>query len=69
MSILPQPETNSLHGEVRGIHGIGPARRIDVALSGAQTVIEVDAPRSQPCAIGQMLHLRPAQYRLFPSEF
>jgi hypothetical protein len=53
---------------VRGIHGIGPARRIDVAVGGAQTVIEVDVPRSQPCAIGQVLHLRPAQYRLFPSE-
>jgi sulfate transport system ATP-binding protein len=69
MTILPQPESNSLRGEVRGVHGIGPARRIDVALNGAQTVIEVDAPRSQPCAIGQVLHLRPAQYRLFPSAF
>lgn len=69
MTILPDAEPDSLRGEVRGIHGIGPARRIDVALGGAQTVIEVDAPRSQHCAIGQVLHLRPAQYRLFPSEF
>ena len=68
MTILPDAEPDSLRGEVRGIHGIGPARRIDVALGGAQTVIEVDAPRSQHCAIGQVLHLRPAQYRLFPSE-
>jgi sulfate transport system ATP-binding protein len=68
MTILPDAEPDSLRGEVRGIHGIGPARRIDVALGGAQTVIEVDAPRSQHCAIGQVLHLRPTQYRLFPSE-
>jgi sulfate transport system ATP-binding protein len=68
MTILPDAEPDSLRGEVRGIHGIGPARRIDVALGGAQTVIEVDAPRSKHCAIGQVLHLRPAQYRLFPSE-
>jgi sulfate transport system ATP-binding protein len=69
MTILPDAEADSLRGEVRGIHGIGPARRIDIAVGGAQTVIEVDVPRSQPCAIGQVLHLRPAQYRLFPSEF
>jgi sulfate transport system ATP-binding protein len=68
MTILPAAEPDSLRGEVRSIHGIGPARRIDVAVGGAQTVIEVDVPRSQPCAIGQVLHLRPAQYRLFPSE-
>jgi sulfate transport system ATP-binding protein len=69
MMILAESEPNSLHGEVRGIHGIGPARRIEVALSGSPTVIEVDAPRSQPCKIGQILHLRPVEYRLFSSEF
>ena len=69
MTILSDAAPDSLHGEIRGIHGIGPARRIDVAVGGAQTVIEIDAPRSHDCAIGQVLHLRPAQYRLFPSEF
>ena len=69
MTILADAAPDSLHGEIRGIHGIGPARRIDVALGGAQTVIEIDAPRSHDCAIGQVLHLRPAQYRVFPSEF
>jgi sulfate transport system ATP-binding protein len=69
MTVLADAAPDSLHGEVRGVHGIGPARRIDVALGGAETVIEIDAPRSQHCAIGQVLHLRPAQYRLFPSEF
>jgi sulfate transport system ATP-binding protein len=69
IAILPEAEPNSLRGEVRSIHGIGPARRIDVAIGAAPTIIEVDAPRSQDCAIGQILHLRPAQYRLFPSEF
>jgi sulfate transport system ATP-binding protein len=69
MTILSDAAPDSLHGEVRGIHGIGPARRIDVVLGGAQTVIEIDAPRSHDCAIGQVLHLRPAQYQLFPSDF
>jgi sulfate transport system ATP-binding protein len=69
MTILRDAASDSLHGEVRGIHGIGPARRIDVALGGTQTVIEIDAPRSHNCAIGQLLYLRPAQYQLFPSEF
>jgi sulfate transport system ATP-binding protein len=69
MTILPDAESNSLRGEVRGIHGIGPARRIDIAVGGAQTVIEVDAPRSLQCRVGEVLHLRPAQYQLFPSPF
>jgi sulfate transport system ATP-binding protein len=67
MTILPGAEPNSLRGEVRGVHGIGPARRIEIAVGGAQTIIEVDAHRSQRCQIGEVLHLRPAQYRLFPS--
>jgi sulfate transport system ATP-binding protein len=67
MAILPDAETNSLRGEVRSIHGIGPARRIEIAVGGAQTIIEVDAHRSRQCQIGEILHLRPAQYRLFPS--
>jgi sulfate transport system ATP-binding protein len=69
MTILPGAEPNSLRGEVRSIHGIGPARRIEIAVGGAQTIIEVDAHRSQQCRIGEVLHLRPAQYRLFPSAF
>jgi sulfate/thiosulfate transport system ATP-binding protein len=69
MTILPGAEPNSLRGEVRGIHGIGPARRIEIAVGGAQTIIEVDALRSQQCRIGEVLHLRPAQYQLFPSSF
>jgi sulfate transport system ATP-binding protein len=67
MTILPGAEPNSLRGEVKGVHGIGPARRIEIAVGGAQTIIEVDAHRSQQCQIGEVLHLRPAQYRLFPS--
>jgi sulfate/thiosulfate transport system ATP-binding protein len=67
MAILPGAEPNSLRGEVKSIHGIGPARRIEIAVGGAQTIIEVDAHRSQQCQIGEVLHLRPAQYRLFPS--
>jgi len=68
MTILPEAEADSLRGEVRGIHGIGPARRIEIALGGAPRLIEVDAMRGQHCEIGQMLHLRPTEYRLFADE-
>jgi hypothetical protein len=53
---------------VRRIHGIGPARRVEVALgTDAQTLIEVDALRAQQLRVGQMVGLRPDQYRLFPA--
>ena len=50
------------------MHGLGPARRVEVALGGAhnETVVEVDAPRSQDLRVGEAVGLRPQQYRLFP---
>jgi hypothetical protein len=54
---------------VRRIHGIGPARRVEIALGGdsADKLIEVDALRSQQLRVGQLVGLRPEQYRLFPA--
>jgi NOL1/NOP2/fmu family ribosome biogenesis protein len=51
------------------VHGIGPARRVEIALGNepAETVIEVDALRAQQWRVGQMVGLRPEQYRLFPA--
>jgi sulfate transport system ATP-binding protein len=70
MTILPASAENDLKGVVKRIHGIGAARRIEIELVGnqPQTVIEVDASRSQQWSIGQTVSLRPEQYRLFPDR-
>jgi sulfate transport system ATP-binding protein len=67
MTILPTSCENALKGVVRRIHGIGPARRVEIALgrAGAQTTVEVVALRNQQWRIGQVVGLRPEQYRLF----
>ena len=67
LTIVPSTGEHRLRGVVRRIHGIGPARRVEIALgtTGAETLIEVDALRTQPLRVGQMVGLRPEQYRLF----
>jgi len=69
MTILPSSGENNLRGTVRRIHGIGPARRIEIALGTeqAETIVEVDALRAQQLRLGQLVGLRPERYRLFPS--
>ena len=53
-------------GQVMRIHGLGPARRIEVALRSADgAVIEIDAPRSGELAPGQAVGLKPRTYRIF----
>jgi sulfate transport system ATP-binding protein len=70
MRILPASADDHLKGVVKRIHGIGPARRIEIELVGdqPQRIIEVDAARSQQWSVGQMVSLRPEQYRLFPDR-
>jgi sulfate/thiosulfate transport system ATP-binding protein len=70
MTILPASAEDDLKGVVKRIHGIGPARRIEIELGNepAQTVIEVDASRSQQWRVGQVVSLRPEQYRLYPNR-
>jgi sulfate transport system ATP-binding protein len=67
MTILPTSCEHALKGVVRRIHGIGPARRVEIALGrdGAHTTVEVVALRNQQWRIGQVVGLRPEQYRLF----
>jgi sulfate/thiosulfate transport system ATP-binding protein len=69
ITIVPFSGENLLQGVVKRIHGIGPARRIEIALSSQQgeTLVEVDALRSQQLHVGQSVGLRTEQYRLFPS--
>jgi len=69
ITILPTSGANTLKGVVKRIHGIGSARRVEIALGseGAETIVEVVALRSQQWRIGQRVGLRPEQYRLFPN--
>ncbi|MEA2988157.1 MAG: sulfate/thiosulfate transport system ATP-binding protein, partial [Alphaproteobacteria bacterium] len=68
MTILPSSGENHLTGIVKRVHGIGPARRVEIALEPEQseTLVEVDALRTQQLRVGQLVGLRPEQYRLFP---
>lgn len=67
IAIAPVSGENTLTGVVKRMHGIGPARRVEIALGGeaSETVVEVVAMRTQQWRIGQLVGLRPQQYRLF----
>jgi len=61
-------EGAALTGEVKRVHGIGPARRVEIALSGGEArVIEVDPPRALDVHCGETVGLRPRHYRVFPA--
>jgi sulfate/thiosulfate transport system ATP-binding protein len=70
MTILSASAEGDLEGVIKRIHGIGAARRVEIALGSeaSQTVIEVDASRAQQWRVGQNVGLRPDQYRLFPAS-
>jgi sulfate transport system ATP-binding protein len=67
MAIVPAGRAAPLRGAVKGVHGIGPARRVEIALGrgAAPTIIEVDAPRQLQLDVGQSIGLEPQQYRIF----
>jgi sulfate transport system ATP-binding protein len=52
-------------GTVRRSHGIGPRRRVEIALGPGETMVEVDASRMDSLAVGQFVGLSPRQYRVF----
>jgi sulfate transport system ATP-binding protein len=63
---LVAPADGGLTGTVRRIHGIGPARRLEIALGrDGDTLVEVDAPRTETIAVGTSVGLRPRNYRLY----
>jgi sulfate transport system ATP-binding protein len=68
MTVLPTSGENSLTGVVTRIHGIGPARRVEIAIGNeeSETIVDLVAVRTQQWRIGQRVGLRPQQYRLFP---
>ena len=60
------PDTAGLRGTIRRVHGIGPARRVEIAIGSEDgRIVEIDAPRSNHFEIGQPIGLAPRQYRLF----
>ncbi len=70
ISILPTSGENTLTGVVKRVHGIGPARRVEIALGseGSKMIVEVVALRTQQWSVGQLIGLRLEQYRLFPAQ-
>jgi sulfate transport system ATP-binding protein len=58
------PEHAPLNGTVKWVHGLGPARRIEVAL-GSNQIVEIDVPRIHNVGAGEVVGLAPRQYRLF----
>jgi sulfate transport system ATP-binding protein len=60
------PDKAVFTGEVRHIHGLGPDRRITVALSGMpETAIEIAVPRGAGPRVGETVGLAPRKYRIF----
>jgi sulfate transport system ATP-binding protein len=68
MAIIP-PSEAPFRGTVRRVHGLGPGRRVEIALgaSDGETVIEIDAARTEQLTAGQCVGLEPRQYRIFAS--
>jgi len=67
MAVVPVGEA-TFAGRVARIHGLGPARRIEVALhSDPGGIVEVDLPRTSAVSTGEQIGLRPRQYRIFAS--
>jgi len=67
LTILHDPSAAALRGTIRRVHGLGAARRVEIALTeGAiEHLIEVDAPREQTIVLGQAVGLLPKAYRIF----
>ncbi|MEZ5788380.1 MAG: sulfate ABC transporter ATP-binding protein [Xanthobacteraceae bacterium] len=59
------PEGAALDGTVLHIHGLGSARRVEIALGAAKQPIEVDVPRTQELTAGERVGLVPHRYRVY----
>lgn len=55
----------AFEGMVRRVRTFGPVQRAEVALSGGEAVIEIDAPRDQELRTGDIVGLQPRHYRIF----
>jgi sulfate transport system ATP-binding protein len=61
------PGSGVFEGAVRHVRTFGPIQRAEVALcgSGAETLIEIDAPRDRELQAGEIVGLQPKRYRIF----
>jgi sulfate transport system ATP-binding protein len=57
--------SGALEGAVRHVRTFGPIQRAEVALSGGESVIEIDAPRDRELKAGDIVGLQPRRYRIF----
>ena len=57
--------SGALEGAVRHVRTFGPIQRAEVALSGGESVIEIDAPRDRELKSGDIVGLQPRRYRIF----
>jgi sulfate/thiosulfate transport system ATP-binding protein len=66
MAVVPLDQA-ALKGTVTSVHGIGPARRVEIALGNAaqQTIVELDPPRHLELGVGHAVGLVPQRYRVF----
>ena len=65
MAVVPVADA-TFEGRVTRIHGLGPARRIEVTLGSEDGgVVDIDVPRSGEFAPGQAVGLKPLTYRIF----
>ena len=62
---IERPDGAAFNGTVKRIHGLGPARRVEVALDITMDTVEIDIPRVQELEVGQTIGLAPQRYRLF----
>ena len=63
-----RPAAACFEGAVRRVRTFGPIQRAEVALSGAETVIEIDAPRDRELQTGDIVGLHPRRYRIFAGQ-
>jgi sulfate transport system ATP-binding protein len=61
---IVEPDLAPLKGTVQRTHGLGPQRRVEIALTADQSVIEIDAS-SQRLDPGATVGLAPLRYRIF----
>ena len=66
VTVLP-PGGGVIDGDVKRVRAFGPTQRADIALhvGGAETLIEIDAPRDRDLKPGEIVSLQPRRYRIF----
>jgi sulfate transport system ATP-binding protein len=57
-----------LEGRVAHVRTFGPIQRAEVALSGGNGHIEIDAPRDRELRAGDLVGLNPRRYRIFAAS-